>query len=155
MRRGFAICLVVLAGMGMLAACGDDDDSGDTASEVKDANTAFCQDLGAYGDSLRAFADLDPATATKADYEDAAEAVKAARSDLADSSGELAEAERENLEAQADDLNGALKDASDDAVVADIVGAAQQQVTELQASIATLDTAVCNASNSTTTTAAG
>jgi hypothetical protein len=153
MNRQLATAILALVSLSILAGCGDDDDSADTATDVQEANTAFCQDLGAYGDSLTSLADLDPATATKADYEDAADAVRSARSDLSESSADLAEAERKNLDTQADDLNGALEDASDDAVVADILAAAQQQVTELKVSIASLDTAVCTSGNSTTTAA--
>ncbi len=147
MKRKLAIGLTALASVSMLAACSSDDDSGE---DVQEANTEFCQDLSAYGTSLTAFAALDPASATKADYDAAADAVKSARGDLAESRAELVDAELDNLEAQADDLEGLLADASDDAVVADIVTAAQTQVTEVQASAAAVNVAVCSAENSTT-----
>ena len=110
MKRHLAIGLTALVSVSMLAACSSDDDDSGT-SDVQDANTAFCQDLSAYGASLTAFAALDPATATKADYDAAADTVKSARSDLAESRAELVGAELDNLETQADDLNGALADA--------------------------------------------
>ena len=83
-------------------------------------------------------------------YQDAAGAVKSARTDLAASGVDLTEAEVANLKAQAEQLDGALTDASDDAVVADIVTAAQTQVTAVQASAAAVNTAVCTGANVTT-----
>lgn len=148
-RRQLALGLTALVSVSLLAACGSDDD--DSASDVQEANSAFCQDLRTYGASLTAFAALDPTTATKADYDTAADAVKSARTDLAESRAELVGAELDNLETQADDLDGALADAPDDAVVADIVTAAQAQVTEVEASAAAVNTAVCTADNSATT----
>lgn len=147
MKRQLAIGLTALVSVSMLAACGSDDDN---SSDVQGANTEFCQDLSTYTSSLASLASLDPATATKADFEDAADAVKSARVDLAESRADLVEAELDNLETQADDLDGLLADAPDDAVIADIVTAAQVQVAEVQVSAAAVDTAVCTAGNSTT-----
>jgi hypothetical protein len=149
-KRHLACGLSVIVGVSLLVACGSD--SKDSAADVQTTNTAFCKDLGTYGTALTALAALDPTTATKADYSTAADAVKAARSDLAKSGGDLVDAQVTNLESQANDLEGALKDAPDDAAVADIVTAAQTQVTEVKASIATVGTAVCTAPGSTTTT---
>lgn len=147
MKRQLTIGLTALISVSMLAACGSDDDSG---SDVQEANTEFCEDLGEYGTALAGLASLDPATATKADFDSAADAVKSARVDLAESRADLVDAELDNLESQADDLDGALADAPDDAVIADIVTAAQVQVAELQISAAAVDTAVCTTGNSTT-----
>lgn len=150
MKRHLPLGFAVLVTVSMLAACGSDDK--DTVANVQDANTKYCQNLSAYGDALSALGALDPTTATKADYEAAAGAVKSARTDLAASGADLVQAEVANLETQAEDLDGALKDASDDAVVADILTAAQAQVTEVRASVATLNTAVCATPSSTPTT---
>ena len=148
MKRPLAIGLTALISVSMLAACGSDDD--DTGSDVVDANSEFCQDLSAYGTALAGFASLDPTVATKEDFDEAADAVKSARADLAESRADLVDAQLDNLETQADDLDGALADAPDDAVVADIVTAAQVQVAELQISAAAVDSAVCTAANSST-----
>jgi hypothetical protein len=153
MKPRLVVGVTALVALSMLAACGDSDDDDDTAGDVAEANAEFCQDLTAYGDSVAALAALDPATATKADYDSAAEAVRSARSDLSDSGADLAEAEFENLEAQAEDLDGLLEDAPDDAVVADILTAAQVQVAEVEASAATLNTAVCTVGGTSTTAA--
>jgi hypothetical protein len=150
MKRSLAIGVTALVSLSMLAACGSDDDD-DTVADVQEENAEFCQDLSTYAASLTAFAALDPATATKADYDAAAEAVRSSRGDLAESRADLVEAEVDNLEAQADDLEGQLADAPDDAVVADIVSAAQTQVTQVQASAAAVNTAVCTAGNTATT----
>jgi hypothetical protein len=150
MKRQLIIGLSALASVGMLAACSSDDDN--TVADVVDANSEVCQDLGAYADSLAALEALDPATATKADYEDAIGAVKSARSDLSDSAADLVEAEVENLQAQAEDLEGALADAPDDEAVADILAAVQVQVAEVRASSAAVNTAVCTPENSADTT---
>jgi hypothetical protein len=149
MKKQLAIGLTALVSVSMLAACSSDDDSG---SAVQEANSEFCQNLSALGTSLTAFAALDPTTATKAEYEEAADAVRSAGEELADSGSDLVDAEKDNLESQVDDLEGALTEASDDAVVADIVTAAQAQVAEVQASAAAVDTAICTAENSATTT---
>jgi hypothetical protein len=145
MKRQLAIGVTALISLSTLAACGDDDDS---ASDVADANAAFCEDLRDYGESLTALAALDPATATKDEYDAVAEDVKSARTDLGESGADLTEAALDNLESQADDLVGVLADAPDDAVVADILAAAQTQVAEVQASAAAVNTAVCTAENS-------
>lgn len=147
MKRPLFIGLTAIAGMSLLAACGSDDDNG---SDIQEANTEFCEDLRAYGTSLVDFAALDPATATKEDVEEAADAVKSARADLAGSRADLVAAELDNLESQADDLDGALADAPDDAVIADIVTEAQTQIAQVQASAAAVDTAVCTTGNSST-----
>ena len=150
MKRTLCIGLTALFSVGMLAACGSDDD--DSASDVADANAAFCADLTTYVASLTSFAALDPTAATKADYEAAAGEVKSARADLAASRADLVGAELDNLESQADDLDGVLADAPDDAVAATIVAEAQIQVTQLQASAAAVNTAVCTAPGGTTAT---
>ena len=54
-----------------LVACGDDDDD-----DVGEANAAFCDDLAAYGTAVADLAALDPATATKSDYDSAADDVR-------------------------------------------------------------------------------
>jgi len=147
MKRQLAIGITALISVSAFTACGSDDDGG---SAVGDANSEFCEDLRAYGTALAGFVSLDPTTATKADFDDAADEVKSTRADLAESRGDLVEAQLDNLESQADDLDGALADAPDDAVIADIVTAAQVQVAELQISAAAVDTAVCTTGNSTT-----
>jgi hypothetical protein len=141
MKRQLCIGFAALVSVSTLAACGSDSD--ESGSDVADANTEFCQDLGTYATSLASFAALDPTVATKADYETAADSVKSARGDLAESRADLVEAEIDNLETQADDLDGLLTEASDDSVVADIVTAAKVQVVEVQASAAAVNTAVC------------
>jgi chemotaxis protein histidine kinase CheA len=146
MKRHLALGLTALAASGLLVACGSDDDG----SDVQEANTEFCQDLRAYGSSLAAFVTLDPAVATKEEFEDAAEEVRSARADVAESRADLVAAELDNLETQADDLDGLLADAPDDAVIADIVTAAQVQVAQVQVSADAVDTAVCTAANSST-----
>jgi hypothetical protein len=154
MRRQLLIGVMAFVALSMLAACGDSDDDDDTVADVSEANAEFCQDLGVYGDAVAALAALDPATATKADYDTAADAVRSARSDLSESGADLAEAEFENLEAQAEDLDGLLEDAPDDAVVADILSDAQVQAAEVGVSVATLNTAVCTVGGGSTTTPA-
>ena len=148
MKRQLAIGLTALLSASLLVACGSDDD--DNGSDVQEANTEFCEDLREYGTALAGLASLDPTVATKEEFEDAADEVKSARGDLAESRAELVSAELDNLETQADDLDGALADAPDDAVIADVVTAAQTQVAEVQLSAAAVDTAVCTAANSTT-----
>ncbi len=77
MNRRLMLGVVGLVSVSALVACGPDDDDG--ASEVAEANTEFCDDLTAYGTAVGAFAALDPATATKDDYDSAAEEVSSSR----------------------------------------------------------------------------
>lgn len=149
MRRLMIAGAVGLFSLTALAACGDDDD---TASDVKDANAEFCQDLTAYGAAVKSLADLDPATATKADYTSAVDATKSSREALVASGKDLGEAEWTNLQAQVDTLTGQLKDAPDDATVSTILADAATQAATVQASIASLNTAVCTAGGASTTT---
>jgi hypothetical protein len=151
MKRQLVLGVTALVSLSMLAACGDSDD--DTAGDVSEANTEFCQDLATFGDAVAALAALDPTVATKADYDSAVDAMRSARSDLSESGADLSEAEFENLEAQAEDLDGLLEEAPDDAVVADILANAQAQVAEVEVSRAALNTAVCPAGGASATTA--
>ena len=148
MKRRLAICISVgLLGASVLSACGDDDDD-----DVADANSAFCEDLSAYGSAVAAFAALDPATASKDDYESAADDVRSTREDMVSSAEDLSEAEWENLRTQTDTLVDQLQDAPDDVAVQSILDEAKPQAATVQASIATLNTAICTAGGATTTT---
>ena len=143
---GFALVLC----MGALAACSDDSD--DTAGDVQEANTEFCQDLATYGDAVKAFAALEPETATKDQYEDAADEVRSTREDMVESAESLSEAGWTNLEAQVDTLRDQLQDAPDDEAVAAILAEAKPQAVTVQASAEAVNTAVCTPANATTTT---
>jgi hypothetical protein len=136
-----------LLGASALVACGDDDD----ASDVADANAEFCEDLAAYGSAIGNLAGLDPATATKDDYESAADEVRSTREDMVESAEDLGEAEWENLATQVDTLRDQLQDAPDDQAVQAILAEAQPQATAVQASVATLNTAICTAGGPATT----
>ena len=151
MKRLLALGLVGLFGVSALAACGSDDENS-TVTAVKNANAEFCTDLTAYGTAVKDLAALDPATATKADYTSAADAVKSSREALVAAGKDVSEAEWTNLEAQAEALNGQLKDAPDDATVSSIMADFNTQVTTVRASVAALDTAVCTTGSTTTTT---
>ena len=146
--------LVFGIGVGLLSlvaitACGDDDDDG---GDVAEANAEFCEDLAAYGTAVGDLAALDPATASKDDYDSAADDVRSARDDMVESAADLSVAEWENLATQADTLRDQLADAPDDAAVQAIVDEARPQAATVQASIATLNTAVCTVGGATTTT---
>jgi len=150
-RRAMTMGLVGLLSLAAFAACGDDDDDS-TVTDVQNANAAFCTDLAAYGTAVKGLADLDPATATKADYTAAADAVKSSREAMVSSGKDLGEAEWTNLKAQVETLTGSLKDAPDDVTVSSILADADAQAATVQASIATLNTAVCTTGGATTTT---
>ncbi len=146
MKRPLMIGLALIAA-GTVTACGDDDDE----SDVADANSAFCDDLAAYATSLGALAALDPATATKSDYDSAADEVRSTREDMLDSAADLGEAEWENLQTQAETLVDQLQDAPDDQAVGAILEEAKPQAATVQASVATLNTAVCTTGTTATT----
>jgi uncharacterized alpha-E superfamily protein len=126
--------------------CGDDDDGGDVA----DANAEYCEDLNAYLGAVEDAEALDPATASKDDYEDALEAVESARIDVSESQAELSESQWENLEQQTEDLREQLQDAPDDEAVASILEEAKPQFQAVVASAATVNTAVCGGGTTTT-----
>ena len=149
MKRRLVLGIVGLVSVSALVACGDDDD--DDASEVAEANTEFCDDLSAYGTAVADFAALDPATATKDDYDSAADEVRSTRDDMVESAGDLAEEEWENLLTQIDTLRDQLRDAPDDQAVQAIVDEAKPQAATVQASVATLNTAICQVGGATTT----
>jgi hypothetical protein len=149
MKRRLVLGIAALVSVGALVSCGDDDD--DDASEVSEANTEFCDDLAAYGTAVADFAGLDSATATKDDYESAADEVRSTREDMVDSAEDLAEAEWENLLTQVDTLRDQLRDAPDDQAVQAIVDEAKPQAATVQASVATLNTAICSVGGPTTT----
>ena len=142
--------LLMLGALGLaaatLVACGDDDDD-----DVGEANAAFCDDLATYGTAVADLAALDPATATKSDYDSAADEVRSTREDMVESAADLSEAEWANLQTQVDTLRDQLQDAPDDQAVQSILDAAKPQAATVQASIATLNTAVCTAGTTATT----
>jgi len=142
--------MVGLFSLSVVTACGSDDD--DSTSDIQDANAEFCQDLTAYSSAVKGLTDLDPATATKAEYTSAVDAVTASRAALVSSGQYLGEAEWANLQAQVAMLTGDLPDASDDAAVSSILAAADAQATKVRASVATLNTAICATGGATTTT---
>jgi hypothetical protein len=150
MKRLFVLGPACLLAVGALAACGDDDD--DDAADVVEANAEFCDDLSTYGTAVAALAALDPATATPDDYESAAEEVQSTREDMVESAGDLAEEEWENLQTQMDTLRDQLGDAPDDQTVQAILDEARPQAAAVEASVATLNTAVCTTGAATTTT---
>jgi hypothetical protein len=148
MRRYALFGTAGLLSLIIVTGCGDDDDS---AEDVQEANAEVCEDLGAYGDAVGDLIALDATTATTDDYESAADAVRSAREDLVESAQDLAEQEWANLESQIDDLHDQLQDPPDDEAVADILAAAQAQATNVRASVATLNTAICTPANGATT----
>jgi len=149
MKRGLGFGLGLgLLSVVALSACGDDDDK----SDVAEANTAFCEDLASYGVAVDDLAALDPATASQDDYESAANEVRSTRDDMVDSAADLSEAEWQNLQTQADTLRDQLQDAPDDQAVQSVLDAAKPQAATVQASVATLNTAICTAGGATTTT---
>ncbi len=150
MKRLLALGFVGLFGVSALAACSSDKTS--TVTQVKNANAAFCTDLTAYGTAVKDLAALDPTTATKADYQSAADTVKSSRQTLVATGKDLSQAEWTNLEAQAQALDGQLQDAPDDATVSSIVTAFNVQVAKVRTSVAALNTAVCPAGGATSTT---
>src|SRR6188768_3577451 len=125
MKRRLVLGIVSVVSVSVLVACGDDDD--DDASEVAEANAEFCDDLSAYGTAVSDFAALDPATASKDDYDSAADEVRSTREDVVESAGDLAEEEWENLLTQIDTLRDQLRDAPDDQAVQAIVDEAKPQ----------------------------
>ena len=70
---------------------------------------------------------------------------------MVESAADLSEAEWANLETQVDTLRDQLQDAPDDQAVQSILDAAKPQAVTVQASIATLNTAVCTAGATATT----
>ena len=148
MKRPMMVGVAALVAVSALVACGDDDDD---ASEVGEANAEFCDDLSAYGTAVADFAALDPATASKDDYDSAADEVRSTREEMVDSAEDLAEEEWENLLNQVDSLRDQLRDAPDDQAVQAIVDEAKPQAATVQASVATLNTAICSVGGATTT----
>lgn len=149
MRRSymFGAGLMVLAAT-LATGCGDDDDDGD----VSEANAAFCEDLGEYISAVGTLAALDPATATKDDYDDAVDELGSTREDMVESAADLSEAEWENLATQVDELRDQLVDAPDDVAVQSILQDAAAQAVTVQASAAAVNSAVCGVGTATDTT---
>ena len=125
----------------MIASCGSDDDD-DAAGDVVEANAEFCENLGAYTTAVGDFAALDSSTASKDDYESAADEVRSTHEAMVDSAADLGEEQWENLLTQTDALVEQLQDAPDDQAVQSVLDAAQPQAAAVQASAATLNTAL-------------
>ena len=147
MNRRLVIGVAGLIGVCALVSCGDDDD----ASDVAEANAEFCENLTDYRTAVTDFVALDASTASKDDYDSAADEIRSTREDMVESAGDLAQEEWENLQTQVDDLVDQLRDAPDDQAVQAILDEAQPMAVEVQASVATLNTAICEVGGSSAT----
>jgi hypothetical protein len=104
---GLVTALFALAAV----ACGDDESE-------EDAGVQLCRDVAELGNTLLAFDDIDP-EGSKAEIEDAQDAVHDAYDSVASSAEDVADIEIADLESQIGALDDAIADIPDDATAAE------------------------------------
>ena len=108
-----------------LAGCGGG------SSETVDA-ALLCDDIAVLDETIQAFEDLVPATATVEDYRDAWETIEDAYQVVVADREALAEASADSLTEAHDDLSAAIEDLPDDANMEDAIAELQPEVDALR-----------------------
>jgi hypothetical protein len=100
---------------------------------------AACQARQVLGATIQAFQDLDPTTASKADYRSAAVAVREAFFTFRDIGYEVADEKVTALNQAVDDLEEVVEDLPDDTNLSDAVAALEPQIGAVAAALEAID----------------
>lgn len=123
--------------VGVVAACGGDDDA------QGDAISSLCSDLATLATASAQLDALDPITATKGDYQDAADEVKSALSDVVDDAKDLDEANTDALQSAVDAVGSAVDDVPDDASIQEAIQSIAPQIQAIGMEIDNIETQNC------------
>ena len=127
MRKTLFAVVAAMLLVGLLAACGGDDDE-----DSADAEAQLCEDLQAFDTAVAGLAALD-ANATVDQVEEAWAGVQEAFEEVEQSAGDVEAARLDDLDAAYDNLDQALGDINDDTVIADAVTAIQADAASIDA----------------------
>ena len=133
MRKLTLLGLVILL-LPLLAACG---------TTVDSAKADFCDDLGAFGESLGGLRDIGIGS-TKDDLQDALKDAESAWGDLEDSAGKLEDVQLDAVEDAFGDLKNAIQDIPDDATLADALTAVKDAALATLSQIVQITTTTCS-----------
>ena len=134
--RMFGVLLLAVV-VGLVAACGGDDDS------QADATSSLCSGLASLATASGQLGALDPLTATTGDYRDAADQVKSAISDVVDAAQDLAEANTDALQSAVDGVASAIEDIPDEDSIPDAIQSIVPQMQALGAEIDNVESQNC------------
>jgi len=120
----------------LLAGCG---------TTVDSAKADFCDDLGAFGQSLAGLRDLH-AGSTKEDLRDAIGAAEQAWEDVKDSGSKLEDVQLDAVEDAFGDLKNAIQDIPDDATLAEALADVKGAAVTMLSEILQITTTTCSSS---------
>ena len=132
MRRLTLLGLVILL-LPLLAACG---------TTVDSAKADFCDDLGAFGQSLTGLRDLH-AGSTKEDLQNALGDADQAWEDLKDSASKLEDVQLDAVEDAFGDLKDSVRDMPDDATLAEALASVKDAAIAMLDEIVQITTVTC------------
>jgi hypothetical protein len=135
MRKLTLLGLVILL-LPLLAGCG---------TTVDSAKADFCDDLGAFGQSLAGLRDLH-AGSTKEDLQDAIGAAEQTWEDVKDSGSKLENVQLDAVEDAFDDLKNAIQDIPDDATLAEALADVKGAAVTMLSEILQITTTTCSSS---------
>jgi hypothetical protein len=126
MRRVIAVGAIVLAGIGGLVACGDDDDESQATAEQN-----LCGSLSTFSAAVVNLQGLDVQTASKDDYEAAVQGIEDAWNSVRQDAKDVADADADALDAAREDLQSAVDEAPEDVPVASAIAGLEPQVDQV------------------------
>ena len=132
MRKLTLLGLVILL-LPLLAACG---------TTVDSAKADFCDDLGAFSESLGGLRDISIGS-TKDDLQDALKDAEGAWGNVKDSAGKLQDVQLDAVENAFDDLKDAIQDIPDDATLAEALAAVKDAALATANQIVQITTTTC------------
>ena len=132
MRKLALLSLVVLL-LPVLAGCG---------TTVDSAKADFCDDLGAFSESLGGLRDISIGS-TKDDLQNALEDAEDAWGDLQESAGKLEDVQLDAVEDAFGDLKDAIRDIPDDATLAEALGDVKDAAVSMLSEIVQITTTTC------------
>jgi len=135
MRKLTLLGLVILL-LPVLAGCG---------TTVDSAKADFCDDLGAFSESLGGLRDIGIGS-TKDDLQGALKDAENAWGDVKDSAGKLEDVQLDAVENAFDDLKDAIKNIPDDATLADALTAVKDAALATLSQIVQITTTTCGSS---------
>jgi hypothetical protein len=143
MRHGVLILVIVGAvvaiGIGIYAVTRPESQA--------DAQASFCSSLASLNSDVQALTALDPATASKSDYQNAVDSIQSSWGDVTSDASDLASVNMSTLDSAWGDFQSSIQDVPDDASVSDAMNDVQSSAESLGSTVkSTLDGPDCSSS---------
>ena len=143
MRRGVLILIVV----GGVAAVLIGIYAVTRPESQADAQASFCSSLDTLDSDVQALTALDPATASKSDYQDAVDSIESAWGDVKSSASDLASVNMSTLDSAWDSFKTSVDNVPDDASVSDALNDVKSSAESLGSTVkSTVGGADCSGS---------